>query len=114
MVLRFREEEASLSANGTESLVFDVPEGKTFEIRAIAYSSTGAFKITSMENKGTGDQHVIGSLYSEMLKMNAGNVFDLTKLGLTITVVGSKLEVKVQDISGSANTVRLCLIGEER
>lgn len=111
MVFAVKEDSATVAANSTKSLTYEVREGRTFRIRKIAFNSTGSFKINEIKDSATGHNYIYGSLYSDQMKEFNGNVLHLDD---PIELRGStKLVVEVEDTSGASNTVSIAMIGSE-
>jgi len=104
-------DEVSLSASGSDSLVFDVSRGERVTINRMGFVSTGNFKITEIKDTASGYRFLSGSIYNDQLKQNNGNVFDFP---IPITLEGpTKLVIEVTDTSGSSNNVRVALYGSK-
>lgn len=111
MVLKIRSDEKSVAANSQNSLTYEISSGRVFRVSKISYKSTGAFKINSIKDSRTGTDHLSGSIHSDQLKEDNGNVF---KLPVELELTGAtKLVIEVEDTSGAANTVNIALIGDE-
>ena len=112
MVWCVKEDEKSLSANGSDSLGIDVAAGKTFVINRITFDSTGAFKITDIRDTATGYHYISGDLHSSLLKNKANaNVIEIDP---PITVSGSTtLIFDITDTSGSTNAIKMAFMGDE-
>ena len=112
MVYCVKEDEVSLSGNGSDSLGIDISAGKTFTISKITFDSTGAFKITDVRDSATGYHYISGSLHSTLLK-NLANA-NVVEIDPPIVVAGaSTLVFDVIDESGAANDVKIACMGNE-
>lgn len=103
----YSDESTSLSANGSDSLVFDIPQDVEFEVFKILFTSTGTFKITELYD-AKGQHYLSGSLYSGQLSETT-----LLKLQETMPplIFQSKLYFKITDTSGDTNNIYISIVG---
>lgn len=106
-----------LLAGGSGTAVFRVSAGETARFKKLRYSSTGTFRLTSIRDstaKQYSDTSISDPIVSDVLARGQVDGNPLDEFSPPIELKGDiNLLFDLQDTSGSANTVRLYIIGEK-
>jgi len=112
MAFVIKADSATLSASGSGSLNINVAEGKTLTVGKIVVDSTGSFNLTDIRDTQSGQHYLVGSITNDMLKRDGNGTTNIQQYPIVIHGP-SKLIFDVTDTSGSSNTVRIAVIGDE-
>lgn len=104
---------AALTAGGTGTLTYQVPQGQTLELDEFVFSSTGTFSLVGLRNAGGinfTNATPSNGIPSTMLA-SAANQFNIIKDFKPNLIIqgGDTLYVDLIDTSAAPNTVRLLI-----
>lgn len=107
--------QATLTANGTGTLTYTVPNNEELDLREWQWSSTGTFGITGMRTTGGNNlTNASNNVYipNTHLPMAVAETNNLGKFHEPLVIKGgSTLQVDLLDISGGGNTVKASFNG---
>lgn len=106
---------AVLGANGAGTLTFPVPKNEALRLRALRFTSTGAWQVNDIRDS-MGQHYTNASttnpIPSGALQNGASANIGLQELELDLTLPGgSILYIDIQDTSAAGNTVRVTASG---
>jgi len=100
-----------LTAGGTGTMTYQVPQGQTLELDEFVFNSTGAFSVTGIRNAGGinfTNATPSNAIPSTMLGNSANNFNVIRDFKPNLVIAGGDtLYVDVIDTSAAPNTVRL-------